>query len=432
MRRRFVLAFVALFLLFAGGIAISLVFIWRGSAELEQALASHQVGDLRQELSRALERSQKDLQVSGTVFANQLDDIIANVESLDRSIDSCGGCHHEPGLSRELERVAELVEVYKQQYSTFITAFLNPERRQSLQFEAATTAAEIDGIVDALLLAAGPALQRRTEEATAQVKRSWTSLVVTLVLTFFVAILISSVLTRSVTEPLDRLVGATGRIGKGELGFRIEHRERHELGALMDAFNDMSETLQSKTQRIEGHVRDLHRLNEGIVSLHSESDEVGLFARQGAAIDRLMTVEFRGSVLPTRLDGVFVASLGGRGEATPSYRSPISTARLESLRGRGEPALLVVEQDEVDGWPFGLWPPLQELRNYLVCWIEWQGDLRGALIVANKAAGEFDGEDGELLSALAQGLGVAFEKARSYRSLQAEMEALKRRGGSGA
>ena len=56
MRRRFVIAFVALFALFAAGIAISLVFIWRGSKELEQVVASHQVEDLRQGLSRSTQR----------------------------------------------------------------------------------------------------------------------------------------------------------------------------------------------------------------------------------------------------------------------------------------------------------------------------------------------------------------------------------------
>ena len=116
-------------------------------------------------------------------------------------------------------RISELVETYKEQYSTFITAFLNSESRQRLQFEAAATAQEIDEAVDALLLSAAPGLQRRTEAASAQVERSWTSLVVTLMLTFVVAILISSVLTRSVVEPLERLVGAAGRIGGGDLGF---------------------------------------------------------------------------------------------------------------------------------------------------------------------------------------------------------------------
>jgi len=425
MRRRFILAFVALFALFAIGIATSLVFIWRGSKELREVLASHQVEELRQSLSQALQKSQRDLQVSGTAFANNLDDIIANVEELDRSVQGCFDCHHDPLVQHDLERISELLVTYKQQYSTFITAFLNRESRQRLQSEAAATAAEIDGVVDSLLGRASPALQRRTEAATAQVERSWTSLVVTLFLTFIVAIAISSVLTRSVTEPLGRLVAATGKIGRGELGFRIDHSERHELGALMDAFNDMSETVESKTKRIEGYVEKLHRLNEGIVSIHSQSGPEGSFARQVEAIDTLVDAELRGSIQATELEGVFVVSVGRRGEATPEFRAPISVAKLERIRRRGERSMLVVQQSEIDGWPFGVWGPALELRNYLVCWIEWQEELRGGLLVANKISGEFEKEDGELLTALGQGLGVALENARDYRALQAEMARLK-------
>ena len=384
MRRRFVLAFVALFALLALGVGISLVFIWRGSKELRQVLTSHQVEDLRRRLSQALDRSQQDLQVSGTVFANQLDEIIANVQTLDRSIQGCFDCHHERDLRREMEQIAELLETYKHQYSTFITAFLNRERRQSLQFEAAATADEIERRVEAFLARAGPALQRRTEAATAQVERSWTSLVLTLLLTFVVAVLISSALTRSVTEPLGRLAKAAERVGGGDLGHRIEHRQRHELGVLMDAFNDMSRGLELKTEKIEGYVAKLHRLNENIVSMHSPSEDRGFFARQVKAIDSLLDVELRGSVLPTDLEDVFHVCLSPSGEEVPRYRAAISAAKMRRIRERSSGALLVVEGNEVDDWPFGPWAPPERLRNYLLCWVEWQGEPRGALLVANK------------------------------------------------
>jgi nitrate/nitrite-specific signal transduction histidine kinase len=388
-------------------------------------IASHQIEDLRQSLSHSLQRSQQDLQVSGTAFANQLDDIIANVQELDRSVQSCFDCHHDPAVQHELDRIFELVQTYKQQYGTFITAFLNPESRQRLQFEAAATSAEIDEVVDALLLAAGPSLQRRTKAATAQVERSWTILVVTLVLTFIVAFAISSLLTRSVTGPLDRLVAATGRIAGGKLEFRLEHRERHELGALMDAFNEMSATLESKTKRIEEYVAKLHRLNEGAVSLYGQSDEDHIFARQVEVIDSLIEADLRGNIAATALGDVFVVSLGPRGETTPKYRSVLSAAKLQHVRESGDRSLLVAAENERPVWPFDAWPAPLRLRNYIVCWIEWKGELLGALLVANKSSGDFEAEDCELLIALGQAAGVVLASARDYRSLQEEMEALK-------
>jgi nitrate/nitrite-specific signal transduction histidine kinase len=422
MKRRFVLAFVALFALFASGIGISLVFIWRGTTELREVLGLHQIEDLRQTLSRTLERSRQDLEVSGTVFANQLDEIIANVEALDSSVQSCFGCHHEPRLRSDIERVAEMVEVYKDQYGTFITAYLNPERRQQLQFETATTAERIEDVVDGMLLRATPALKVRTEAATAQVERSWTALIATLALTFVAAIVISFRLTRSVTGPLDRLVQATERIAEGELGHLIEHDEPRELGVLMNAFNTMSRSLHSKTQRIERYVERLHRLNHNVVALCAETRAGDLFARQVQAIDDLMEVELRGCIVKTGLKDVFLVSLSRRGESKPEYRTVVSKAKLGEVRAGGEPELLVAREGEVERWPFGAWAPEEELRSYLVRWIEWNGSFQGALLAVNRRDGDFGAEDSELLIALGQAIGLALDGIGDIKSLQAGME----------
>ena len=418
MRRRFVLAFVVLFVLFAIGISISLIFIWRGSSELRDVLAMHQVEELRQELSRSLERSQQDLEVSGTVFANQLDQIIANVEDLDRSVQTCFGCHHEPGLQKKMQAVAERVEVYKDQYSIFITAFLNPERRQQLQFEAAATADEIDAMGDA----AGPALQRRTEAATTKVERSWSILIATLVLTFLAAIAISFVLTRSVTRPVERLVEAAARISGGDVDVRIRHSEPRELGTLMDAFNTMSESLASKSRRIEDYVDRLQRLNQNFVALCSDTTAADLFARQVRAIDDLVEVELRGCIVRTGLKDVFLVSLSRRGEFQPEYRAVVSAAKLEGLRADGDAELQVVAEAESDRWPFGAWSAPQELRNYLVRWVDWKGEFQGALLAANRIGGDFEAEDGELMIALGQAIGPALERAGDAKGLQDGMD----------
>ena len=430
MRRRFVLAFIALFAVLAAGAAISLVLMWRGTTELRSVLDSHQLEALRQSLSRSIRTSQKDLQVSGTVFASQPDELIANLEEVTRSTQDCLGCHHEPALRREQEKIAELAQTYERQLRAFVEAPTDAEDRQRLQLEAAASADEMDAAVESLLLVAGPALQRRTREATAQVERSWKILVVTVLLTFVVAIAISLLLTRSVTEPLDRLVAATGRIIKGESGFRIRHQERHEIGVLMDAFNAMSGALESNKRRIEHYVEKLFRLNQSVVKLYEPPDENDLFARQVEAIDGLMEVDLRGAIVPTGLEDVFLVSLGPRGETTPKYRSAVSAAKLEKLCDSSESAMLVVQEGECKAWPFGGWAPRQELRNYLVAWVVWQGELRGALVAANRSSGDFEAEDCGLLVALAQAVGEAVDQARDYRSLQVEVEKLRSREGN--
>ena len=92
--------------------------------------------------------------------------------------------------------------------------------------------------------------------------------------------------------------------------------------------------------------------------------------------------------------------------------------------------MLVVQEGECKAWPFGGWAPRQELRNYLVAWVVWQGELRGALVAANRSSGDFEAEDCGLLVALAQAVGEAVDQARDYRSLQVEVEKLRSREGN--
>ena len=420
MRRRFLLAFAALFVLFATGIGVSLFLIWRGSTELRQVLTLHQVDDIRQGLSRSLQRTQLDLQVSGTAFARPLEEVVADILQLDRSIQGCFDCHHEPALLRDLEGVVALVDTYGQQHSAYLAASSGAESRQVLRSRASATADEAREAIEAMLLSAGTNLARRSEAATARVERSWQLLIVTLVLTFLAAIAISLALTRSVTRPLDALVQATYRIGEGNLGYRLDHRERDEMGALMDAFNYMSGALEANTGRVEGHLEKLQHLNRSVAAVYAKPDEEDLFAWQVRAIDELIDVEVRGSIVRTGLKDVFLVSLSRKGETSPEYQNVISADRLESTRRR-ERRLLVVPDDELDGWPFGAWAVPEPLRNYLVCWVEWRREFQGALLAINKTSGGIEPEDGELLLALGQAIGPAMQVAGANEDLQEGM-----------
>lgn len=71
-------------------------------------------------------------------------------------------------------------------------------------------------------------------------------------LLFFVAWLVA----RDVVAPISRLVGATRRVGEGDLAARVTLTGRDEIGELEQAFNDMTATLAESTDR----VRQLHLL----------------------------------------------------------------------------------------------------------------------------------------------------------------------------
>jgi HAMP domain-containing protein len=427
MKRRLVLIFVVLFLLLAGGVATSVYFLWRSSNELGRVVEAHAVEELRQALGQKLQRSIQDLQASGTAFANNLDGIIANVQALDASVQGCFDCHHAEERRRDLERVASLVERYKAQYSTFITAFLDHEQRLRLQIEAASTAQEIDSAVAELLLLASPRLKERTERALAEMRRSWQILAVTLALTFAAAAVLSLLLVRSVTRPLARLAGAVKRISAGDLGLQVQHEERHEVGVLMDAFNEMSAALKVDDERIRFHSARLTQLKQALLLLNSHAEPPALLGELVKAVQALVAADIWGTVLEVRgLGGAFLVGLGAAGETKAADLKPLSREHLERIWHHSSFSTMAPGPESGGDWPLGTWPLDVPLRNFMIAWLELDGKLRGALIVANKKGGDFTDEDGELLSALGHGSAAVMERMYAYQNLQHDLQKLER------
>lgn len=421
MKRRFIIAFSLLFGIFTIGIGTSIFLHWKSSTSLRRVVTGHQIEELRQELSSRLHRSKNDLQISDTVFATQLDEIIANVLALDRTVEACFSCHHEPDRVTELQALADLVEVYKARFSTFITAFLDAERRQALQLEAAESADQIDVQINSMLLLASEALNERTSRAMDIVDRSWQVLAFTLALTFVLAVLIASKLVRSVTEPISRLVAKTEHLASGDLGVQIEHQERDEIGSLVDSFNQMSTTLASNKERIDGYVGRLHTLNEAVFSLHATPDMEALRDRLSQAMEKLVEAEIYGTILRVDEGSTFISNLRMAGQPQPGRYHGLSDTRLGRIRKLGETESLLIRGGDSPEWPFGTFDMGVDLRNFLVGWITFNDELIGALIVVNKTAGEFVAEDGEIVSALTKGVAEAIQNIRLYQELQARI-----------
>ena len=80
------------------------------------------------------------------------------------------------------------------------------------------------------------------------------------------SVVVGYVATRSITIPLTRAVGISKRVASGDLSSRIEARTQDETGELMQALQDMNESLRA----IVGNVR------QGTESIASASSEIAI------------------------------------------------------------------------------------------------------------------------------------------------------------
>ena len=96
----------------------------------------------------------------------------------------------------------------------------------------------------------------------------WRSYVYTLALitifTLFIAVWLAQFASRQITRPVKALVAATGELAGGHLDYRVETAAIDELGSLVESFNRMGQTLQTKTGQLERSNRDLALANAEI------------------------------------------------------------------------------------------------------------------------------------------------------------------------
>ncbi|MBM3249693.1 MAG: HD domain-containing protein [Candidatus Omnitrophica bacterium] len=70
-----------------------------------------------------------------------------------------------------------------------------------------------------------------------------------ILLSIFIGILFS----RKITDPIKKLVEATGHIAEGNFNFRVQIKSQDEIGQLGNAFNQMSESLHEAKEELHGY-----------------------------------------------------------------------------------------------------------------------------------------------------------------------------------
>ncbi len=85
------------------------------------------------------------------------------------------------------------------------------------------------------------------DEALTPVKRLRNIMVVVNIAVLVLAIIVGFFLSRTITNPVSRLVKGTEEIRKGNLGYKINIKSKDEIGWLGRSFNEMAESLEKTT-----------------------------------------------------------------------------------------------------------------------------------------------------------------------------------------
>lgn len=251
MKKKIIISFLILFLLFFIGIVTTLHIINTTTTNLTSLLTLHKVEVIRQDLVISVQTVQSNLYTTGTLFGKELDIIVDNVLKLRDRAKTCTDCHHEPPVEKEILHLQELTEQYQEALSYFITSTADEERIKRLQSFAADVGDRIVEKSQWMAMTANNALREKTTAAMAEVAASKKILTATLVFAFFVGILFSLYFMKSITKPVTELLSATRKIKAGKLQYRIEEKLQDEFGELATSFNEMAASLKDQCVKMQ-------------------------------------------------------------------------------------------------------------------------------------------------------------------------------------
>ncbi len=425
MRKRLIISFSILFLLFTIGAGLAIHLTYKITRDFDSMMTLHRIEILRQIFVTDVQTVQSNLYATRTIFGKELDTTIQNVTVMDESIKGCQSCHHNPEMTERLKKVQVMVEQYKQAISFLVTASANEERIDLLKKAAV-------GIGDALIeqtremaAIADRTLTARTKEAVHAINDARKILIATLGIAFLLGLSIAINLTRQITKPVHALANASRLIAAGNLGLQADYRDDTEFGEVAKSFNAMSMALKEEREKTDRYIEQLSGLYKVTLSFYDILELGQTFQETCQSIADILKVKQVILILSGEKPSSFcpyaacrALSQGTQGSLRYTIEQLVEFYQVSD----GNP--IVINESSDIGPYASLFPDAGDGTNMMAAWLLTKEKILGMLRVSGKD-GNFTEEDVKILIILANHMAVAMENADLYRDLQRSMEELR-------
>lgn len=264
MRKKIILSLFALFLFLTVGTVTAVLYMSSNVSELQKIVKLHEVEQLRRSLIIKIQNVQSELYNVNTPLASDLDFIVSETADLDKTALRCSSCHHPPKLLERIENVQSLIQDYEKSLSYYITASADTDRIAKLKTDAALTGKKLISLTGEMSHSASKNLEELTNDAMKRMNYVRTILLITIIITFFLGIMVAVNLTKSVTNPVNELVNATRLIASGEFGSTISYKDATEFGELAKHFNTMSTAIKVGYEKIQKEIIERRKTEEAL------------------------------------------------------------------------------------------------------------------------------------------------------------------------
>ena len=265
MRRKIITTFALIFSLFLVGSGFSIYNFVNTTDRLQYLIGLHEIEDIRQELFASIQRVSSYVFASPEVLTGHLDEIVRNTNTMHNAIRRCKECHHEPAVEKELIETQQQVDKFEQQLSFLITIISDTPRRLDQQKEVYQASSAILLRVQSMVNMAAQTIDQKSIQAMNQLKQVYLLVGATLLSTLLLAFLVANYLLKSITGPIDALVGGTRKITGGQWGVQTDYHTAGEFQELIDSFNKMSEFLAQTREQEKLHLKKLQDTQKQLI-----------------------------------------------------------------------------------------------------------------------------------------------------------------------
>ncbi len=252
MKKKIFLGFgLLLFIVIVGSIT-AVLYITKTTHRMDKLIMLHQVEILREDLIIRVQQVQSHLYRNKIRSSDDVEALMAQVQEMDRVMNSCVECHHTPELAQGLLGMRDMANDYKAVINQIVTASANPIRSAAFERRAQDLGQELISMTQGMAFTANVRLQQQTQETMSTIREIRNVLYFTLLLAVLLAFVISALLTKSLDQQLRKLLNATRCISRGELQHRVELREAQgrEFKELGEAFNSMTQNLHLSQRQL--------------------------------------------------------------------------------------------------------------------------------------------------------------------------------------
>ncbi len=250
----------------------------------------HHVENLREHLLLNVEKVELDLYSQITLHPESTPAIENDVSELEKSINSCYGCHHSAIVQERLDDLHQQIEQYEDAISMMLAIPLGTSRlRNTHSVNAHIIGDSLIGKVEIMVITTSEKLRDATEDSLRRAHMMKIIMIALITAGPLIMIVFAFTVIRGVAAPVRALLYATRMLKAGNLEHRITGL-KDEFGELAVGFNDMARSLLATMRAIEESEQRYRLLFESaadaIFILEAEGEQAGKILRANhAAVD---------------------------------------------------------------------------------------------------------------------------------------------------